>query len=271
MQELGLDPALAKTWFNVVQNAPFMLVQVDEATAATLPALLTVAVRRSFVTDTKIAEAIASNGLTEAAAIAAKLPDPGSVMAGDFGEILTYVLHAALCHPETAFGPKKWRLKQERNQPAPKSDVVHFVLPSWPTASAQDVLLCSEVKVKSTAGASEPIKNAIKDCAKDRKSRLVATLVWLKERALFEPLGAIDIAQLDRFLKPDEHPPHTKKFYAVAVISANFVGDELRDAPPEQPTDYDVVVVSLPQLKTCYEAAFVAAKASTVATPAGGA
>lgn len=141
MQELGLNPALARTWFKLVQSAPFMLVQLDEATAATLPAFLATAVRRSFVADDKVTEAAATPGVQEADAIAANLPDSGAVMVGDFGEILTYVLHAALCVPHTTFRPKKWRLKQERNKPAPKSDGVRFILPNWPAASDRPAMV----------------------------------------------------------------------------------------------------------------------------------
>ena len=75
-------------------------------------------------------------------------------MAGDFGEILVMLYHAALEQPTEILGPKKWRLKQDRTKPAPYSDVVHFVVPSWPQSSDQDRILCSEVKTKSTAGNS---------------------------------------------------------------------------------------------------------------------
>lgn len=114
-------------------------------------------------------------------------------MSGDFGEILVYLYQAAKEHPVEAIGPKKWRLKQDRTKPSPHSDVVHYVLPSWPTPSAQDVILCAEVKTKATAGKTAPIKEAIEGCENDRTGRLARTLVWLRERALTEDLGDIEL------------------------------------------------------------------------------
>ncbi|MBM4291364.1 MAG: DUF1837 domain-containing protein, partial [Deltaproteobacteria bacterium] len=96
--------------------------------------------------------------------------EPGATMAGDFGEILVYLYQSVRELPVEALGVKKWRLKQDRTKPAPHSDVVHFVLPSWPMPSDKDVLLCSEVKTKSTDGDSTPIQSAIADSEKDRKS-----------------------------------------------------------------------------------------------------
>ena len=179
-------------------------------------------------------------------------------MAGDFGEILVYVYQAAMAHRLVAFGPKKWRLKQDRTKPAPFSDVVHFILPSWPTATENDVILCAEVKTKSTNSSSTPIQHAIADCAKDRNSRLANTLVWLRERALNESLGTVTINHLDRFINATEYPRATKHFRAVAVICASLVENELLNAPQQTATDYTLVVITVPALQNVYSTVFQA-------------
>lgn len=183
-------------------------------------------------------------------------------MAGDFGEILTYLQHAAHHHPAAVIGPKKWRLKQDRTKPAPFSDVIHFVLPSWPQPTEDDLLLCSEVKTKATNGDSTPIAAAIADCEKDRISRLAKTLVWLRERALGEDLGSTTIEHLDRFINATDYPRAQKHFRAVAVVCSCLVDEELLNAPTEAPTDYGVVLISVPDLKSVYEAVFSAAHAT---------
>lgn len=212
-----------------------------------------------------------ATGASKADLIAARLPDAGSTMAGDFGEILVYLYQASKEHPARALGPKKWRLKQDRTKPAPHSDVVHFVLPSWPSSSENDLLLCSEVKTKSTNGGSSPIKSAIEDSAKDRTSRLARTLVWLRERALFEPLGDVQLAHLDRFINATEHPAAKKRFRAVAVICKSLVNRELVDAPTEASPDYTVVVIAVPDLQKTYTEVFESARNSvrlaTVSVP----
>jgi hypothetical protein len=268
MDDLGFDILRTLAWFPHSKEAPYVLVRVSDEHAKAWADALGVAVRRCYVSDSVVEERAKATGVSKAEIIAARLPDAGSTMAGDFGEILVYFYQAAKEHPGAAFGPKKWRLKQDRTKPAPHSDVVQFVLPSWPTPSDKDLLLCSEVKTKSTNGSSSPITSAIEDSAKDRTSRLARTLVWLRERALLEPLGDIQLVHLDRFINATEHPPATKRFRAVAVICSSLVDGELVDAPTEVSSDYTVVVIAVPDLRKTYTAVFEAARTSAPAVTA---
>lgn len=160
-----------------------MLVRVSDEHAKGWTAVLGLPVRRCYVTDAVLAQRADELKVSQADIIAAKMPDPGSTMAGDFGEILCYMYQGAAAQSAAVVGAAKWRLKQDRTKPSPHSDVVHFLVPNWPTPSSDDAILCAEVKTKSTAGASTPIKSAIEDSKKDRTSRLAKTLVWLRERA----------------------------------------------------------------------------------------
>lgn len=245
-----------------------MLVRVSDELAATWADLLGEPVRRCYIGDALLDDRAQATGRPKSELVAAKLPDRGSIMAGDFGEILVFLYHGAVESEAELIGPKKWQLKQDRTKPAPFSDVVHFVLPNWPESSAEDRILCSEVKTKSTPGASTPISSAITDCEKDRTSRLAKTLVWLKERALYDDLGTTTIAHLERFIKATDHPTPKKNFYAVAVICESLIGCELADAPDEQPSDHTVIVIAVPNLKDRYETVFDAVHA-TVAEPEG--
>ena len=268
MRELGVDPASITQWFAEEHQSPYVLVRVSDAYAAAWANVLGVPVRRCYIDDELLDERAAATGRPKAELVAAKLPDRGSTMAGDFGEILVFLYYAAVEPGVELVGPKKWRLKQDRTKPAPYSDVIQFVLPHWPESSTDDRILCSEVKTKSTAGNSLPISSAIADCEKDRTSRLAKTLVWLKERALHEDLGTTTLAHLERFTKATDYPKAQKQFRAVAVVCASLVDDELVDAPEEEPTDYTVVVIAVPQLKQRYEDVYDAVHA-TVAEPGG--
>ena len=260
MEDLGFDIESALGWLPHAQDAPYVLVRVDAEHASAWSEALGVAVRRCYVSDELVQARAVQLGVSEAEIIGAALPDRGSTMSGDFGEILVYFYQAARELPQQAVGPRKWRLKQDRTKPAPHSDVVHFVLPSWPAPSANDRLLCSEVKTKATNGASSPITEAITDCIKDRTSRLAKTLVWLRERALLQHMQGVEVAQLNRFIDATDHPPATRLFRAVAVVCSDLVDAQLVDAPEEESTDYTVVVISVPELKTTYEAVFDAAR-----------
>ena len=272
MDELGLDANQVLQWFPHERDEPYVLVRVSPENANGLVAALRDAVRRCYLTDELLesqaqaleAELQGTFETRQTAIINSKLPDPSATMAGDFGEILIFAYQAATALPRVAIGPKKWRLKQDRTKPAPCSDVVHFILPTWPAASAQDELLCAEVKMKATNGGSTPIQDAIADCAKDRTSRLSRTLQWLKERAMTENLGEVQLAHLNRFIDATDHPAAIKRFRAVAVICENLVNAELPNAPQQASPEYELVVVAVPNLHAVYNAVFEAAKASTL-------
>lgn len=264
MRELGIDTAILAQWFAVEKQSPYVLARVSNEHAATWAVVLGEPVRRCYIDDALLDARAAATGRPKLELVAAKLPDRGSTMAGDFGEILVFLYHATVEQGAELIGPMKWRLKQDRTKPAPYSDVVQFVLPHWPKSSTDDRILCSEVKTKSTNGDSTPISAAIADCEKDRTSRLAKTLVWLKERALHEDLGNTTVAHLERFTKATDHPLAQKQFRAVALISANLLNDELVEAPDEEPTDHTVVVIAVPDLKKRYEEVFDAVHATVV-------
>ena len=272
MNELGLDVLVIREWFPHEQDSPYVLIKVKEAHVSSWGTSIGLAVRRCYITDDRLARRASDTGQSQSVIVAAVLPDPGAVMSGDFGEILGYLYQAAIVYPGQAFGPKKWRLKQDRNKPAPHSDLVQFLLPEWPRATSQDCILCAEVKAKSTPGASTPIASALADCKKDRISRLGRTLVWLKERALLEDLRSVEIAQLDRFIHATEHPPALKLFRAIAVVSEALAEAELQAVPQAIPAECTLIVMVVPDLYQTYSAVFAAAKEALViasATPPG--
>ncbi len=262
MRELGLDLAEVKEIFVEEQDQPFLLIRVPESATAAWAETLGVPVRRCYLSDDDLSLNAVRTGRPAAEIVEAKVPDPGSIMSGDFGEILTALFLASREHPTEVRDPKKWRLKQTRTGPAPYSDIVHFVLPEWPTPSPADRLICAEVKSKATSSSSTPVAAAIADSQKDREGRLVKTLVWLRERALGEDLGTVDLDQIDRFVKAIDHPPASREFRAVAVICSSLLDGEIAEveAPPQD--ECTVVVISVPDLKENYEAIYAAVVAS---------
>lgn len=261
MKEFKLAPGAAKQWFQVKQSSPYVLVEVSDADAQSWATVLGAPLRRAYVSDALLKRRAAESGEAPAVVVAAKLPDPGAVMSGDFGEFVTFIYLAS--SKASPIGPKKWRLKNDRTQPAPLSDVVQFLVPSWPTPSVNDEVVCAEVKAKATSGSSKPISSAIAGAAKDRTSRLGKTLAWLRDRAVGEDLGETSIKLIDRFLASTGQPTFTKTFFAVAVLCDSVAAKELKSAPATAGSTYSLVVIKIPKLKSVYESVFVAAKAAT--------
>ncbi len=262
MDELGFDFNTTVASFQHQLDQPYVLVRLTQQQATQLVDEMAAALRRCYITDELLIAQAAATEYPQSAILASRLPDPGSTMAGDFGEILCYFYQSTKELPAFAIGAKKWRLKQDRTKPAPRSDVIHFLMPSRPNSSVEDAILCAEVKLKSTTGNSTPIASAIEDCAKDRTSRLAETLVWLRERAMTEQLGDVDIPLLNRFINLFDHPPVSKRFRAVAVVCESLLDQELQSAPSVRNPDFTLLVISVPNLKQIYEAAFAAAHAT---------
>ena len=264
MKDLGFDVTQILDWFHHEQEVPYVLVRVSEARA--FASVLGDVVRRCYVGDTELEDHVHRTGRPRAELVAARMPDPGSTMSGDFGEILAYLYHAAREHPQVLLGPKKWRLKQDRTKPAPHSDVVHFLVPDWPNSSARDRIFCSEVKTKATPSKSVPITDAVSDCEKDRISRLARTLVWLRERALTQDLESTSLELLARFIDTVDHPPADKKFHAIVVVCSALVDDELASAASIPLGHHTLVVIAVPDLKRTYESTFAAAHATVASS-----
>ena len=263
MNELGFDVTTALDWFPPGVTTPYHLIRVPDATAAGWADAIGIALRRCYITDAVLHERADALGLEKSEVLASKLPDPGSVMSGDFGEVVAYFYHAASEHDRVAFGPKKWRLKEARTKAAPYSDVVQVIVPTWPEPSEEDVIICSEVKAKATPGSFSPISAAVAGCEKDRVSRLAKTLAWLKDRAIGENLGSLELDHINRFMNATDYPPAAKRFCAVAVISSELLDGEIaKDAPAEEPEDYTLIILSVPELHAVYTAAYQAARES---------
>ncbi len=252
----------ARAWFPHEKDSPYVLIHVSEEHSQSWAETLGLTIRRCYISDDHLKNRAFMKDVKEEVVIKTKLPDPGSTMSGDFGELLVNLYQASQELPHKAIGFNKWRIKEDRKRPAPHSDVVHLVLPKWPIASIDDRLICSEVKTKATKGSSTPLANAIEDCEKDRTSRIGKTLLWLEEKAINnEEMDDVDIKQLNRFINAIDDPPATRHFRAILVICSTLLDAQLtKEAPTEKPDEYTVVVISVPELKNTYEAVFQAAQ-----------
>jgi hypothetical protein len=272
VNELGLQIDAVLPWFVIEQTQQYTRVAVPAEHAAMWDNVLRDAVRRCYISDAQLAARAEATGSTPAEILATVLPDAGAVMSGDFGEIVGYIYLASREQVVAAVGPKRWRLKQDRTKPAPYSDIVQLILPQWPQASANDRLICGEVKAKATASAFRPIEGAIAGSLKDSTSRLSRSLVWLRERSLLGGIGIVTMEQLNRFINATEYPPYIRQFHAIAVGCSNLVQDELATFVPENiPAGCALVVISIPNLRntytTIYEAVQHSVEAGEVAEP----
>lgn len=185
-----------------------------------------------------------------------QLPDSGSVMAGDFGEILT-LFYLSGERSEPIKQVKKWQFKEDRKKAAPYSDVVILHKKYNDRASESDFVICAEAKLKSTKKPFYPIKESINGYDKDKIGRLTRTLLWLKEKAINHGTPE-SIDYIKRFTDDLLEIKFTKKYRAVAIIDRNFLDSELQKTLnlPIQSDEFEVIVIGIPDLKQLYERSF---------------
>ena len=241
-----------------VGASQYLLVKAKADEAERWAEMLGEPARRCYISDETLKERAAATGMNGSELAALKIPDAGSVMSGDFGEILSAFYIAARSLPVVTIDPLRWRYKAQRTKAAPGSDIVQLLLPSWPQSSAEDQIICAEVKAKATAGAFDPIQKAGEGSKQDRTGRLAKTLVWLREKNLTDGSDTVTFEQLDRFINAVDHPAISPDFRAVAVIDAGMVDDEIAKGTMPHPDNCALIVISVPELKRHYTALFAA-------------
>jgi len=253
MRELQVDLQIIRDSLGVTKSQTHTDVRVSGASDLFVDTSIVAGLRRCYISDAQLRDSIALSGVSAADLIATRIPDPGSVMAGDFAELVAAFAVAALKLPSDLIMPKKWQLKQDRTKPAPHSDVIQFEMPRAPSASTQDEIHCAEVKSKATASNMSQIENAIRDSGRDRTGRLAKTLVWLRERSFHQDLGTTTTEILQRFIDLTEYEPIDKTYYAVAVIDSSLVDDEVAAMPTDGYPEGTLVVIAIDDLKAVYE------------------
>lgn len=253
MKSTGLDSEALASIIEVDTTADYALISIPEAQSDRLVRLLSLVFRRMYISDAELDSTHLAHGGSKRDLIAMRIPSKPNIKSGDFGEILTAVVQAVRELPDELIDPKKWRYKVDRDQPAPKSDVVQFIMPLFPDSSDHDRLICAEVKTKSTAGATSPIQDAIVSAREDKNGRLVKTLQWLHERATFDAFGDPPLKAIERFREQARHPEASIEYRAVAVVSSELLTSEVAALTSDETNDIDVVVIAVPNLKSQYQ------------------
>ena len=193
--------------------------------ATTLENYLVDSFPECYITKENVSLRAAQTGLSASQILANKFPDLGSVMSGDFGEIITLFFLSSE-RDEVTTPVKKWRYKQDRRKAAPHSDVIILHRLDIAAPSVNDFIICAEAKQKATPSNTYiPIVDAIEGYEKDKTGRLGRTLVWLREKAIDQD-SQEDIKFLDRFTV-DPTIEYLKKFKAVAIIDRALLDEEI--------------------------------------------
>ncbi len=248
-----------RDWFNE-SNGSYTLLELKSEDLSRFIDFFPSKFRLCYISDEEIQRACNNDQaqtLDAKTVVTSCLPDPGRVMAGDFGEMACYFLLQERYLPAELDGALKWRWKEDRNRPMQKTDVVLFKLHDRP--SPEDLIVAAETKTKSfRRGNYDPIADAIEGAEKDSVSRLAKTLSWLRHKYI--RCGDTTSAnKLLRFINSQEEQfgPYKKHHKAVVFIDSGLLQEELiptRVMPAIE--NFEILVLGIPNLKETYEAIF---------------
>lgn len=227
--------------------------------------------REAYIKDDQLKEIVADFGSSRKQEIAERLPRKADVLAGDFGEILTYYLATEIWHPDATVCPMKWRLKDKKDAASPYTDVIIFK-GEENNPKTDDAMYSFEAKVRSTAPSGHysnksgykagkeqcVFVDAVMDADNDRVSRAAESIQYLLTRC--KDLGLkTEYRKVFRYAEPYNTVSYQKLFTAVAIIDSNFTSSQFSKIPTDLFAQYPeirVFFVPIKDLQVLYESVF---------------
>jgi len=230
--------------------------------------------RRAYISDEKLDRIEAKKKSPRKDIINRRLPAPGDVMSGDFGEILTYYMATEIWSPDVDYKPMKWQFKDDPKKASPKTDVVLFQLANDVShPDTNDKLITYEAKAHATpiTGTYKKHKqkqavtlkdgrdcctllDAVFDADKDRASRAAESIIYLKNKAEDnEDDEFLDV--LNRFDKGFS-VPYKAEYNAVAIVESNDIDNQIARMPKRLMATFpDIRLYCMPikNMKQVYE------------------
>lgn len=162
-----------------IQKEQFVIMRIKQNELENFLDKLPINFRKCYITDEDLLNSVRELNLHYSDLLKDYyLPNPGNVMSGEFGEILSYFILKEYYLPKILNGPKKWLWKDDKNQAVQKTDVMLFSRKEQP--SIDDLLVSAEIKAKATKNKQyDPVYNAIEGAYDDYVRRLVVSLSWL--------------------------------------------------------------------------------------------
>ena len=192
------------------------------------------------------------NGIARKEVIGSYIPDKGNIKSGDFGEILSFYMMKDEYKQYEPDAPLKWRYKIDKNTAAPKTDVILIC-----KDMQNDFIVAAECKAKATNTKKNPILDAIEGMRDDALSRVVKTLVWLKDKAT-QAGDKEGLDRLTKLLNPVGKGTYDKHFKAIAIIDKDLFTEQLHTEADIEDIDfnYELIAIVIPNLKDKYETIF---------------
>lgn len=197
---------------------------------------LTVTLRGCFVEDQVLKDLAKKKGKTESEILKEDIiPDDGSVVSGDFCEILyARILERVL---PIKFFDTRWHHKFHKNELIPGSDLLGSVTKDK-NPHPEDELVVLESKAAFSQKNKELVQNAFNSMKKDYLGRAGISLFAIMKRRTIANAGA-DTSDIERFVNRQKYPEFQLKLVGGVATKSEYWEDdhfvnakhELKDPP----------------------------------------
>lgn len=234
--------------------------------------------REAYIDGERLNSIVSKYPVTRREAISQRLPGKGSVMSGDFGEILSFYLACQIWSPSVNVTPMKWRFKDSKKDASKYTDVILFELHDVANPSVDDAMFTYEVKTCATGLGDGTYKvhvrpsyknykdgrlectiiEAVFDANKDAVERAAETIPYLLIRCQDEDLYDLH-KQIFRF-REAEKTTYKKEYNAVAIIDSASLDKQMTRMPGDllttHPNVNNVYIIPMDNLQNVYESVY---------------
>lgn len=139
--------------------------------------------RKSYISNVDLEYEVECGINDKHGAIENKLPTTSYLKAGEFSEILFFMLVCLMICPDSNVKPIKWRWKENRDTPCHLTDIMVMRCDDYSNPQETDYVFTSEVKSAATPISSRSsqsrMNDAIEGALKDKDSRIGKMVAYL--------------------------------------------------------------------------------------------
>jgi hypothetical protein len=237
----------------IFDNKKYSHYKFDKSNIEKLTLAFPEAMRKCYVEDNAIMGAVTPANDAETV-IKTYIPTKPSIQSGEFGEILSFHILLEKYLPIKLNGVKKWILKPDKNKASSYTDLILYSCSDKP--SKDDLLVCAEVKTKSTDKNTNRIQDAVIGAEKDFVSRKADTLVFLKDKSI-QRGDAVTVKAIERFQQSteDENGTYKTHYKAIVLIDSDLCDEEVKKKVIFNVSidEFEIIIICMEKLKSIYE------------------
>lgn len=248
---------------NTYKDKGIIVYDFDDSRANEFVESFIVPFRKAYISDDDLDFEVVNNINTREDAIENKLPTTAQLKAGEFAEILFFMLVCKVICPDSTVKPIKWHWKENRDTPCHLTDIMVMKCESYANPQTTDYVFSAEVKSAVTPVSERSSKSrmneAIEGALKDKNSRIGKMLAYLTTKYAKERNANMAV-RVKRFADGTT-VPYYRRISAAIVSERDSLKNHIKNIPADilekcQNEQIALFAVPIMKLKAIYEAIY---------------